>query len=653
MREINLDQPADVMPCNTFLTYGNSRSGKCVTGDTRVLAPDGRYERIDDIVRWGKFPVLGVGEAGMGGLRAVEPSHYHDMGISKIFEMVLADGRTLRGTPEHPVLTVDGYVQLAHLKEGDEVVVADDLPYFGFDQPAEWEPELMAYLIADGGLTEGTPSFTKKDLKHRDRFVHLVEMAGDSVWITPSRKGKVDSARLTGGRIKEWLSDLGLWGRPSRKKFIPSEVFTWNREALKSFLSTLFTCDGHLAVSQVAGRKYPVVALGYSSASRRLLDDVAHLLRRFGIRSRSRYVKGLLNGVEHGGYTLIVGGHEATIKFIEEIGIDRPQTQATLEQLRERVATTPGRDRGAYRDGLRVEEVKSITPSGEAHVYDLTIPGTHNFVANDMVVHNTTWAASFPRPVFFSDVSEGGWDSIANMDDNQLFEPGVKPLVWGIEEMGDMVTARTKVAPLIASGRIKTIVVDSLSFYSDLFLNFLVGLQTKKDMRSAYGDLGNHLRDLRVKTHQLGVNVVWLCLAQHPSDDVPIGRPMIPGQQGDKFMAGVHYIFHSRIDQQKQGQILLPPVYEMRTQKFQGYIAGNRLGGLAGNLPDPLVGNYETLITQLGFDANKIRQSLPKIQAVAPTRPMIQPKPPIVQARPPMARPAQAPVRPAPAPAKS
>jgi hypothetical protein len=268
----------------------------------------------------------------------------------------------------------------------------------------------------------------------------------------------------------------------------------------------------------------------------------------------------------------------------------------------------------------------------------------------------TTWAASFPRPVFFSDVSEGGWDSIANMNDDQLFEPGIKPLVWGIEQMDDMVTARHKVGPLIASGRVKTIVIDSLSFYSDLFLNFLVGMQTKKDMRSAYGDLGNHLRDLRVKTHQLGVNVVWLCLAKHPGDDVPTGRPLIPGQQGDKFMAGVHYIFHSRIHQERIGQTLSPPVFEMRTQKWNNYIAGNRLGGLAANLPDPLVGNYETLITQLGFDADKIRASL--LAPVIVPRPVVVARPPVVAA-PPAARPptparlpvvvARRPVPPAPA----
>lgn len=267
-------------------------------------------------------------------------------------------------------------------------------------------------------------------------------------------------------------------------------------------------------------------------------------------------------------------------------------------------------------------------------------------VYGDSRTGKTTWAGSFPRPVFFSDVSEGGWDSLANMSDDQLFEPGVKPLVWGIEKMDDMAVARNKVGPLIAAGKVKTIVVDSLSFYSDLFLNFLIKMQTKEDTRAAYGALGNHLRDLRVQTHQLGVNVVWLCLAKHPGDDVPTGRPLIPGQQGDKFMAGVHFIFHSRVHQEKTGQTLGPPIFEMRTKKWNGYIAGNRLGELAANLPDPLIGNYETMITQLGFDADKIRASLiagekPIVAPVVAARP---PAPASVPPRPPIARP---PARPA------
>jgi replicative DNA helicase len=35
------------------------------------------------------------------------------------------------------------------------------------------------------------------------------------------------------------------------------------------------------------------------------------------------------------------------------------------------------------------DEVRSIEPDGEEAVYDMSVPGTHNFVANGIVVHNS------------------------------------------------------------------------------------------------------------------------------------------------------------------------------------------------------------------------------------------------------------------------
>ncbi len=46
---------------------------------------------------------------------------------------------------------------------------------------------------------------------------------------------------------------------------------------------------------------------------------------------------------------------------------------------------------------VRWDRVESIVPAGEAQVYDLTVEGTHNFVANDIVVHNSTLALDFSR----------------------------------------------------------------------------------------------------------------------------------------------------------------------------------------------------------------------------------------------------------------
>src|SRR5271163_331657 len=114
----------------------------------------------------------------------------------------------------------------------------------------------------------------------------------------------------------------------------------------------------------------------------------------------------------------------------------------------------------------------------------------------------TTLASSFPRPLFLSDVTESGYESLRGLDESVLFESHVRPRVWGIEKMNDMAVAFDNAAPLVASGQVQTIVVDSLTYYADLYLNALFALQgPAADNRKAYGSLGIHLRDLRIKWH--------------------------------------------------------------------------------------------------------------------------------------------------------
>jgi len=232
-------------------------------------------------------------------------------------------------------------------------------------------------------------------------------------------------------------------------------------------------------------------------------------------------------------------------------------------------------------------------------------------------VGKSTWAGTFPRPLFLSDVSEKGYESLReeNWDDETTprFESDVQPIVWGIEQQTDMAEAVLKIEPLVKAGRIKTVVIDSLSFYSDLIFNFILMKQTKSDTRGAYGDLGTHLRNVRIKLHSLGCNVVWLCLAKDPDADNPTGGPMIPGQQADKFAAGVDFIFHFRLEQPVPTK---PPMFQIRTKRYAGYIAGNRLGGRANLLPDPMIGNYASMMTHLGYDVDAIRSALPSISLI-------------------------------------
>jgi len=235
-----------------------------------------------------------------------------------------------------------------------------------------------------------------------------------------------------------------------------------------------------------------------------------------------------------------------------------------------------------------------------------------------------TWfAATFPRPFIFADVIESGYKSIKTMDRDQWFEPDVAPIIRGVENMGDVANEMPKVDALIAQGRVHTLVFDAFSFYTDFFLAQLLKLQTKPDNRQAYGQLGVHLREIRTTLHSRGKNVVWSCLAKHPETEDPKGRPMIPGQQSDKFSAGVDFLFHSRVEQKREGGKIVSETRELRTRQYNSYIAGHREGIYSNSLPDPFVGNYADFIAALGFDVDAIRKTIKQ-----PQKPVVQaPKP--------------------------
>jgi hypothetical protein len=195
----------------------------------------------------------------------------------------------------------------------------------------------------------------------------------------------------------------------------------------------------------------------------------------------------------------------------------------------------------------------------------------------------TRFAGSWPRPLFLSDATESGWTTLGNMDRNVLFEQGRSPIVWAIDRAADMMQAVHDAEPLVKRGEVQTVVVDSLTFYADLFFNTLDAAGgNRADARQLYQKLGQHLKNLREVIHLLGSNVVWLALEKPPGEDTPVGGPMLSGQNAAKFAAGCDYVFYHR---SFQAQPNTPLQWEVRTKKYGNYQAGGRD---EGRLPDPL-----------------------------------------------------------------
>lgn len=89
----------------------------CLTGDTLVDTLSGPV-RIDELV--GKSGVVYCTDG-----EKVLTGHFHDVRMTReeaeVFEITLADGRSVKATADHPILTRRGWVQIKDLRGDDEI----------------------------------------------------------------------------------------------------------------------------------------------------------------------------------------------------------------------------------------------------------------------------------------------------------------------------------------------------------------------------------------------------------------------------------------------------------------------------------------------------------------------------------------------------
>ena len=109
----------------------------CLTGDTLVETEHGQKKIADLVGTTGKVDLVGTTgkvwsyntETGQAELK-----DYHDVRVTseceKILQIRLEDGREIKCTGDHPILTNRGYVLAKYLNESDEIVdIMDAMRY--------------------------------------------------------------------------------------------------------------------------------------------------------------------------------------------------------------------------------------------------------------------------------------------------------------------------------------------------------------------------------------------------------------------------------------------------------------------------------------------------------------------------------------------
>ncbi len=442
-----------LQPSSLVIVGARPATGKCLTGDTLLVEPrTGARVTLAEVYRRGRrgdhVEVTSLGAADHG-LHVRRPNAFVDDGVRPVFRVRTRLGREVRTTAAHPFLTPTGWRPLAEVAVGTPVAVPRVLPVFGNEARPRAEIVLLAYLLSDGAHTGASVRFTATspavidDLAHHARQVEVEAVTERSV---PG----VSTCRLhpPADRSDPWhhvLDGHALMGTSPHRRSVPEWVFRLPRRQVALFLNRLLGVDGSLWWStRQAGTAY----VSYCSRSGALVGDVAHLLLRFGINARRRRRVIHRQGWSGPAHELEVTSVPELRHLATEIGMFSKDSAlanllAHIDQLdhRQRRASqapralahaaspavaqgaphrTPAARRPAARDSTDApcapaptsvlwDEVVAIDDDGPAQVYDLTVPGDHNFVAADVFVHNTAFALGMAahaaleahRPVLF------------------------------------------------------------------------------------------------------------------------------------------------------------------------------------------------------------------------------------------------------------
>mgnify|MGYP000185721966 CR=1 FL=1 len=330
-------------------------------------------------------------------------------GRQPVFRLRAANHREIRATANHPFLTLRRrgthlfltWARLDELRPGDFVAIAGAVPDSGVpatfpplprrgSKPVTLPPAstedlmwLLGLYLADGYLERARVSFAVPpgDRAHDRMMTLLRTLFGVEAQVDGN------AVRVNSVDLAEWFRRQGFAGRATEKR-VPAWVYRLPRAQRLAFLEGYIDGDGH----RRPGHKN----LSVTSASRALLEDVKALAISCGLDPRkiSRWtrVERKPLGVEPKAYT----------HYFLYFG-ERP-----------------------YERPVHFSRVAAIEPEGVEDTWDIEIEGTHNFVANGFIVHNSKVTMKYPSVYMLEPGAKAEILSVAYAGRGQHQDPGGK-----------------------------------------------------------------------------------------------------------------------------------------------------------------------------------------------------------------------------------
>ncbi len=399
---------------------------KCVCGDTKVLLSDSSTITVRELLSDCNKEIysLDVNTFKLAKDRIVAVNYN---GVMPVYLLKTNSGRKIKVTNNHPFYTVDGWKECKHLNKGDFIAIPRYIPSNNNQELSVNDAMFAGFMIGDGGITDSV-RFTNSDLKLIEVFTHVVNSIGGNVRNIRNIEYTITGKHIgTDLHFKKWLSSIGVAGS-SHQKRAPPKLFSCSKEIISAFLGAYWSCDGTINLCRNG-------SLSATTVNEELALDIQSLLLRLNIISSVKHYTLKYKQREVDFYNIIVTGRDNLISFYNQIklyGAKNDKFKELIDTVYPIIANTNtdvvplellklrfgnkvkgiafNGKYGCSRDKCKKlsmvdgfsevnkfaesdvfwDRVMSIDYIGEEETYDLQTEKFSNFIANDIITHNST-----------------------------------------------------------------------------------------------------------------------------------------------------------------------------------------------------------------------------------------------------------------------
>ncbi|MDY4494853.1 MAG: PHP domain-containing protein [Erysipelotrichaceae bacterium] len=404
--------------------------GYCIEANQLVHTVDGR-KKIKDIQ---------IGDCVYTNSGVSNVTHKTFMGCKDTIRLK-TQSSTLICTKDHKILSEYGWIEADKLNVGEHIAIR-----VGNTNTKTCEKSklrLIGYLIGDGMLTKGNNvGFVNKDIDVVNDFSNMVKHFYNCTTSVKNRKSRVNKNDLYYVNVKhieshkyptsvtQYLRTIGFkkesgGGLIANEKYIPNFIFSLKTDDILQFLGAYTDTDSCIRYSNKK-------ILRYTTVSKKLAYDIVEIFRLLGYTSYVRkdanaYLVCINNAIE--ALKMLYNYSFKIRKFykFEELATDRYTTNSIKfttikkfidKKLYKDICSKTGINLYAKTDksNISIKSIKRLKEDynfnipdylfndniiwlpiiekkhcGYRNVYDLTIANEHNFVCENIVVHNCVY----------------------------------------------------------------------------------------------------------------------------------------------------------------------------------------------------------------------------------------------------------------------